>query len=99
MTRRAVVLINLGGPIARSGAAVPYNLFSDKAIIRLPAVLRVPLATLIASRRAPIARRIFAQLGGGSPLLANTEAQARALEQELGPRPPLLYRDALLAPA
>ena len=85
MARRAVVLMNLGGP--DSLAAVRpflYNLFSDSAIIRLPAMLRVPLAWLIAARRAVIAREIYAQLGGSSPLLANTQAQARALEAELG---------------
>src|SRR5579864_7533271 len=85
IVRRAVVLFNLGGPDSL-GAVRPflYNLFSDRAIIRLPAVLRLPLASLISWRRAPVARAIYAQLGGSSPLLANTEAQARALEAELG---------------
>src|SRR5882724_10968182 len=86
MPRRAVVLMNLGGP--DSPAAVRpflYNLFSDRAIIRLPAPLRLPLAWMIAARRARIAQEIYAQLGGASPLLANTEEQARALEAELGP--------------
>jgi ferrochelatase len=32
-----------------------------------------------------VARRIYASLGGSSPLLANTEVQARALERVLGP--------------
>ncbi|MGE5269948.1 MAG: ferrochelatase [Thiohalocapsa sp.] len=83
--RRAVVLMNLGGP--DSPAAVRpflYNLFSDPAIIGLPSWLRLPLAWLIAARRAPVARAIYAQLGGASPLLANTEAQAHALQEELG---------------
>ncbi len=86
MSRSAVVLMNLGGPDSPD-AVRPflYNLFSDKAIIRLPAPLRLPLAALISSRRASMAQRIYAQLGGASPLLANTQAQARALEQELGP--------------
>lgn len=85
MIRRAVVLMNLGGPDSPD-AVRPflYNLFSDRAIIGLPAPLRLPLAALIAARRAPIARRIYAQLGGASPLLANTQAQAQALQQELG---------------
>jgi protoporphyrin/coproporphyrin ferrochelatase len=77
--------MNLGGP--DSPAAVRpflYNLFSDPAIIGLPAVLRLPLARLIALRRTATARKIYAQLGGASPLLANTEAQARALEAKLG---------------
>lgn len=83
--RRAVVLMNLGGPDA-PGAVRPflYNLFSDPAIIRLPAVLRVPLAALIAARRTKIAGSIYAELGGASPLLANTEAQAAALQALLG---------------
>src|SRR5207244_8428284 len=62
-----------------------YNLFSDRAIIGLPAPLRLPLAWMIAARRSRIAQDSCAQLGGASPLLANTEAQARALEAELGP--------------
>jgi len=39
---------------------------------------------LIARRRAPVAREIFAYLGGASPILANTRAQAAALQQALG---------------
>jgi ferrochelatase len=77
--------MNLGGP--DSPAAIrPFlqNLFSDPAIIDLPAWLRLPLARIIAWRRMPAARRIYAQLGGASPLLANTIVQATALEQELG---------------
>lgn len=82
--RRAVVLMNLGGPDSPS-AVVPFlvNLFSDRAIIDLPGMIRRPLARLIAWRRAKIARDIYDYLGGGSPLLANTEAQARALEATL----------------
>jgi ferrochelatase len=85
MARRAVVLMNLGGPDSLT-AVRPflYNLFSDPAIIGLSAPLRLPLAWVIAARRARIARGIYAQLGGASPLLANTEAQAQALEVELG---------------
>jgi ferrochelatase len=85
MPRRAVVLMNLGGP--DSPAAVRpflYNLFSDPAIIGLPTVLRRPLAWLIAARRHRVAAEIYAHLGGASPLLPNTEAQARSLEAELG---------------
>jgi ferrochelatase len=86
MARTAVVLMNLGGPDSLD-AVEPFlfNLFSDPAIIRLPAVLRLPLAWLVSRRRGPIARDIYGRLGGGSPLLGNTEAQARALETALGP--------------
>lgn len=84
--RRAVVLMNLGGPDSpRAVRPFLYNLFSDPAIIRLPAVLRLPLAAMIAWRRNATAQQIYAHLGGSSPLLANTEAQAAALAAELGP--------------
>ncbi|MGH7045748.1 MAG: ferrochelatase [Stellaceae bacterium] len=85
MRRTAIVLMNLGGP--DSLAAVEpflFNLFNDPAIIRLPAPLRWPLARLIARGRARVARGIYQRLGGSSPLLANTELQARALEVMLG---------------
>jgi protoporphyrin/coproporphyrin ferrochelatase len=85
MARVAVVLMNLGGPDSLQ-AVRPFliNLFSDPAIIRLPRPARWLLARVIASRRLAAARDIYDHLGGGSPLLANTEAQARALESQLG---------------
>jgi ferrochelatase len=85
MPRIAVVLMNLGGPDSLE-AVQPFlfSLFSDPAVIGLPAWLRTPLAKLVAARRTPTAQKIYAQLGGGSPLLANTMAQARALEAALG---------------
>jgi ferrochelatase len=84
MARTAVVLFNLGGP-DRPGAVRPFlfNLFHDPAIIDAPGPLRRLLAGFISWRRAPIARRIYDELGGGSPLLANTETQATALEAAL----------------
>ncbi|MBV8398855.1 MAG: ferrochelatase [Acetobacteraceae bacterium] len=85
MARIAVVLMNLGGP-DRIEAVQPFlfNLFSDPAILRLPTLARLPLARIISWRRARVAQEIYRRLGGGSPLLANTEAQARALEAVLG---------------
>lgn len=87
MARTAVVLMNLGGP-DRPEAVQPFlfNLFSDPAILRLPALARLPLARIIAWRRRRVAQEIYRRLGGGSPLLANTEAQATALESVLGPQ-------------
>lgn len=78
--------MNLGGPDSLE-AVEPflYNLFSDRMIIDLAGVFRLPLARLIAHLRARTARDIFARLGGASPLLANTEAQAAALQRVLGP--------------
>jgi ferrochelatase len=84
-TRRAVVLFNLGGPDSLE-AVRPFlfNLFNDKAIFRLPQPFRSWLAAFVAKRRAPTAVEIYRHLGGGSPLLPNTEDQARALHAALG---------------
>lgn len=81
----AVVLLNLGGPESlETVRPFLFNLFSDPAIFRLPQPFRSLLAALVAKRRAKVAVEIYRALGGGSPLLANTEAQAGALETELG---------------
>ncbi len=84
MRKTAVVLFNLGGP-DRPEAVRPFlfNLFNDPAIIDAPGPLRWLLAQTISRRRAPIARKIYQELGGGSPLLANTRAQAEALQAAL----------------
>ena len=81
----AIILFNLGGPDSLE-AVQPFlrNLFSDPAIISLPAWLRLPLARFIASRRTPKALGIYEKIGGGSPIVGQTEAQARALEEALG---------------
>ena len=82
--RIAVVLFNLGGPDGPD-AVQPFlrNLFSDKAIIRIPNPFRAILANTIARKRAPEAARIYEEIGGGSPLLPNTQVQADALEAAL----------------
>lgn len=86
MSQKAVILFNLGGPDSLD-AVRPFlfNLFSDKAIIRLPNPLRYFLARLISNRRTHEAQEIYHSIGGGSPLLPNTQAQARALQELLGP--------------
>ncbi len=80
----AVVLFNLGAPNNLSSVR-PFlrNLFLDPAIIRLPWVFRLPLALLISTLRSKTATPIYQALGGSSPLLSNTEQQARALEKKL----------------
>ena len=42
-----------------------------------------PLAKLISNRRAPIAKKIYQELGGSSPILKLTEEQSKALELKL----------------
>lgn len=86
MTKTAIVFFNLGGP-DRLESVHPFlfNLFFDRAIIDLPLIPRWLLAKRIASTRAPIARSIYLKLGGKSPLLEETNAQALSLEGRLGP--------------
>jgi ferrochelatase len=82
--RLAVVLFNLGGPDSLASVE-PFllNLFNDPAIIDVPGPIRRLVAKMIARRRGPTAREIYRRIGGRSPLLANTEAQAGALQESL----------------
>jgi len=80
----AVVLFNLGGPDSlKAVRPFLFNLFRDAAIIQLPAIARYPLAALISTTRNKPAQANYAIMGGRSPLLPETEAQAKALEAEL----------------
>jgi len=85
MPKTAVVIYNLGGP-DRLDAVRPFlfNLFNDPLILRMPAPLRWLLARLISTRRAPVAREIYAKMGGRSPILEQTVAQRDALQAALG---------------
>ena len=82
--RLAVVLFNLGGPDS-PGAIKPFlvNLFTDPAILRVPAFLRGALGRFIAGRRLKPATENYALVGGRSPLLELTRQQADALEAAL----------------
>ena len=80
--RAAVVLCNLGGPDSlESVRPFLFNLFSDPDIFRLPLgfLTQRPFASLVAWRRAPSAAKGYAAIGGKSPILEFTNAQAAAL--------------------
>jgi len=82
--KKAIILFNLGGP--DSPAAVQpflFNLFNDPAIISLPGIFRYPLAKFISKKRTPVAKAIYAEMGGKSPILEETQAQADAIEKTL----------------
>jgi protoporphyrin/coproporphyrin ferrochelatase len=84
----AVVLFNLGGP-DRAESIRPFliNFFMDKNIIRAPIFVRYFVSRLIAWRRSKKeAGDSYGMLGGKSPLLENTVAQAIALQEVLGDR-------------
>ena len=82
--KTAVVLLNLGGPDRpESVKRFLFNLFNDPLIIRLPGFLRTPLAWLISTRRNKEAQAIYSEIGGKSPILEITTAQAEALSTKL----------------
>jgi ferrochelatase len=98
VSRISVVLFNLGGPDSLD-AVKPFlkNLFSDPAIIRAPGPVRWCLARLISSRRAPLARAIYAEMGGRSPIVPETKAQADALVKSLWSKAPEHEWQAVIA--
>jgi ferrochelatase len=87
LVRTGVVLTQVGGPDDLA-AVRPYlrSFFSDPDLIRFPKWLK-PLqgafAWSLATARAPYSRKLYASIGGGSPIRDQTEAQARALDAEL----------------
>jgi len=89
-----VILLNLGGPDSLQ-AVRPflYNLFSDREIIRLgPPFLQKPVAWLISFLRSKKTKRLYSLIGGKSPILNITMAQAKALEEALNPPSPPLEK-------
>ncbi len=87
-TEIGVVLLQLGGPDSLE-AVEPflYNLFCDPDIINFPGarLARKPLARYIASRRARKVADHYREIGGKSPIVDLTLAQARALQAALNP--------------
>ena len=82
--KKAVILFNLGGPDKLENVRpFLFNLFYDPAILNLPKIIRYPLAKLISKRREPVAKKIYEELGGSSPILKLTNEQANNLEKKL----------------
>ena len=82
--KKAIILFNLGGPDKIENVEpFLFNLFNDPAILNLPTFIRYPLAKLISNRRAPIAKKIYKELGGSSPILTLTREQSSVLEKNL----------------
>ena len=72
--KRAVVLMNMGGPNNLDEVEVFLNnMFNDKRIISAPKPLRMLIAKLITWRRKEEAKKSYAVLGGKSPLVGYTK--------------------------
>lgn len=82
-----VLLLNLGGPeTMKDVEGFLYNLFADPDIIRLPTILSLlqkPIAYVIAKRRAPKSSAAYLSIGGGSPIVTYTRAQAELIQSSL----------------
>lgn len=83
----ALVALNMGGPDTLE-AVEPFlrNLLSDPELVRLPfpmSLFQKPFSRFAARRRLAHARHGYEHLGGGSPLLGNTRAQAEGIAREL----------------
>ncbi len=82
-----ILLVNLGGPGSQEEVeGFLKRLFGDPDIIRLPRAIRwlqAPIASTISKLRAPKTREAYKAIGGGSPILLWTEAQASILQSSL----------------
>jgi ferrochelatase len=80
--KTGIVMLNLGGP-ATLDDVQPFllELFADREIIQLP--FQRWLGPFIARRRTPKVRGLYANIGGGSPILRYTEAQGRGMVARL----------------
>jgi ferrochelatase len=102
MTDTAVLLLNLGGPLRQADVEpFMYKLFADAEIVKFPGpgFLQPLYATLLSRGRAKEVRGRYQEIGGGSPILKETAAQAAALRRALrqaGRREPvkILFRYA-----
>ena len=81
---KAVILFNLGGPDKLENVEpFLFNLINDPAIISIPSIFRYPLSKFISKRRAPVAKNIYREIGGKSPIFELTQEQAKSLENTL----------------
>ena len=84
MKKVAVILFNLGGPTSlKAVRPFLFNLFHDPAIISLPQPFRFMLASFISFFRTAKAKKIYAEIGGKSPILEETQRQVDALQAAL----------------
>ncbi|MBM9502305.1 ferrochelatase [Leptospira sp. 201903071] len=86
--KNKILLINLGGP--RNTSEIEkflIDLFEDPFVFDLPIpeFLRIRLARWIAVKRAPKVAAAYTSMGfgGGSPIVSETEKQAKAIANEL----------------
>ncbi|MDD2894426.1 MAG: ferrochelatase [Aliarcobacter sp.] len=82
--KRAVVLMNMGGPNNLNEVKVFLrNMFNDKYIIGAPQPIRAMIGQIIISKRLKESKENYAKLGGMSPIVGHTKRLVRRLNKEL----------------
>jgi ferrochelatase len=82
--KRAVVLMNMGGPNNISEVKVFLrNMFNDKYIIGAPQPIRAMIGQIIISKRLKESQENYRKLGGMSPIVGHTKRLVRRLNKEL----------------
>ena len=82
--KRAIVLMNIGGPNNLDEVKVFLkNMFNDKYIIGAPQPIRALIASFITFKRLEIAKENYRNLGGMSPIIGHTKRLVRRLEKEV----------------
>ena len=82
--KRAVVLLNMGGPNNLDEVEVFLNnMFNDKRIIGAPKPIRMLIAKLITWQRKNEAKSNYQALGGKSPLVGYTQKLISKLEERI----------------
>ncbi len=85
----AVVLLNMGGPRTnRDVKDFQRRLFCDPILIRFPLAFLFQrlFAWILVALRGGAAEKRYQLIGGGSPMYASTQRQAKALAEELQKR-------------
>ncbi|MDD2887219.1 MAG: ferrochelatase [Aliarcobacter sp.] len=82
--KRAVVLMNMGGPNNLDEVKLFLrNMFNDKYIIGAPQPIRAMIGQIIISKRLKESKENYAKLGGMSPIVGHTKRLVRRLNKEL----------------
>lgn len=82
--RKAILLLNMGGPNNLSEVKVFLNnMFNDHRIISAPQPIRKMIAWFITSRRHKESEHNYSLIGGKSPIVGHTRRVVDALSQNV----------------
>lgn len=82
--KKAIVLLNMGGPNNLNEVKVFLkNMFNDKYIIGAPQPIRAMIGWLITTLRLKEAKHNYSLLGGMSPIIGHTKRLVRRLSKEV----------------